>query len=262
MTYPDFEYYGLMAQTWDLLRGDTSNWADRRRYLALIAESGQPVLDVGCGTGRLLLDYRQQGIDIDGMDNSPDMLALLHARAADLGLAVTALQQTMQTLDMPRRYRTILVPSSSFQLLLTPQDAAEAMRRFYAHLLPGGALIMSLYLDYLDGMPDSPPEWSLTGEKTRPSDGALLRRWSRGWLDPADGLEHTEDCYEVLVEGKVVQDELHRRSPATKFYTQEQARAVYAAAGFERIQFFKEFTAQPAGPGDNLFTALGFRPAA
>jgi len=39
----------------------------------VIAQAGQPVLDVGCGTGRLLLDYMQQGIDVDGMDNSPEM---------------------------------------------------------------------------------------------------------------------------------------------------------------------------------------------
>jgi len=72
----DYEYKRLIAEAWDVLRGDTSNWTDRNFYLEIIKKYGQPVLDVGCGTGRLLLDYLQQGIDIDGVDNSPDMLAI------------------------------------------------------------------------------------------------------------------------------------------------------------------------------------------
>jgi ubiquinone/menaquinone biosynthesis C-methylase UbiE len=86
MKPPQYEYQGLMAEAWDVLRGDTSNWSDRHFYLAAIQNYGQPVLDVGCGTGRLLLDYLQQGIDIDGVDNSPAMLAICRRKAEDLKL--------------------------------------------------------------------------------------------------------------------------------------------------------------------------------
>ena len=67
-----YEYHGLMAEAWDLLRGDTSGWEDRPFYLDLIRRFGEPSLDVGCGTGRLLLDYLAKGIEIDGIDVSPD----------------------------------------------------------------------------------------------------------------------------------------------------------------------------------------------
>ena len=49
----DYEYRGLVAEAWDLLRGDTSTWTDRLFWRRLIDEGGQPALDVGCGTGRL-----------------------------------------------------------------------------------------------------------------------------------------------------------------------------------------------------------------
>ena len=97
MSLPDYEYKGLMAESWDVLRGNTSQWADRFFYLKLIQTYGQPVLDIGCGTGRLLLDYLAQGIAIDGVDNSPDMLDICRQKASPLGLAPTLYEQYLET---------------------------------------------------------------------------------------------------------------------------------------------------------------------
>src|SRR6185369_2509140 len=120
MSTPNYEYYGMMAEFWDLFRGDTSNWEDRAFFLDVVKKYGQPGLDVGCGTGRILLDFMSQGIDIDGVDNSLDMLALLKQKGKKVNLNPAVYQQEMTALSLPRRYQTILVPSSSFQLLLDP----------------------------------------------------------------------------------------------------------------------------------------------
>src|SRR4051794_29161880 len=134
----DYEYKGLMAQAWDVLRGDTSQWDDRFFYLEAIQRYGQPVLDVGCGTGRLLLDYLHQGIDIDGIDNSPEMVSLCRAKAEQLGLVVRLYEQPMEAVALPRTYRTILIPSSSLQLLIDPATVEQALQRLLAHLEAGG----------------------------------------------------------------------------------------------------------------------------
>src|SRR5437588_9614970 len=116
MTTPasQYEYRGPKAAYWDLLRGDTSRWEDRPFYWAAIKASGEPALDVGCGTGRLLLDFLAQGINIDGVDNSPEMLELCRQKAQPLGLRPALFQQSMEDLQLPRAYHTIIVPSSSF----------------------------------------------------------------------------------------------------------------------------------------------------
>jgi SAM-dependent methyltransferase len=224
----EYEYGGLMAEAWDLLRGDTSDWPDRAYYLEVIRRFGEPVLDVGCGTGRLLLDYLGQGIDIDGVDDSPEMLALLKRKADAAGLAPTAHLQKMESLDLPRHYRTILVPSSSFQLVLDRDAARTAMRRFRDHLLPGGALAMSfIWMD----RPGQPLEETWQVEKVRPEDGALVRRTAWARYDPASQLEDTDDLYEVIRDGVVVASERRHRSPATRFYSRDEARALYEEAG-------------------------------
>src|SRR5262245_12513715 len=166
MNTQDYEYRGLMASLWDFFRGDTSTWSDRFFFREAIRRYGQPVLDIGCGTGRLLLDFMAEGVDIDGIDNSPEMLALCRQKAQQLGLEPRLFQQTMEELHLPRHYQTIIVPSSSFQLVLDPPAAKEAIRRFVAHLQPGGVLVMPFMIIWKEGDPLQ-TEWELR-EKVRP----------------------------------------------------------------------------------------------
>jgi SAM-dependent methyltransferase len=144
MSQADYEYYGSMAQTWDLFRGDTSGWEDRSFYLEIIREKGQPVLDVGCGTGRLLLDFMSQGVDIEGVDNSPEMLTICREKADTMKLRPILYENNMVSMKLPRLYQTIIVPSSSFQLVLEPAYAQKTILNLFNHLLPGGNLVMPL----------------------------------------------------------------------------------------------------------------------
>jgi SAM-dependent methyltransferase len=253
----DYEYKGLMAQAWDLLRGDTSNWSDRFFFLDLIRRFGQPVLDVGCGTGRLLLDYLAHGIDIDGVDNSPEMLALLGEKARTCGLTPRVYEQSMETLALPRSYRTILIPSSSLQLVIDPLRARQAMQQFFDHLVPGGALVAPFMTLWREGEPLE-SQWEQSA--VRPEDGAIIQRVARSRYDPAIECEQTEDVYRVIVAGQMVAEETHRSSPATRSYTQLQARRLFEQAGFVDIQLYHEFSFDPAAPGDSLFTLIGIRP--
>lgn len=256
MNNTDYEYRDLMAHTWDLFRGDTSQWEDRFFYLHFINKHSGPVLDVGCGTGRLLLDYMQEGVDIDGVDISPDMLALCRKKAAQLGLEPNLYQQPMHGLRLPRRYRIVMVPSSSFQLVTDPVLAKKAMERFHQSLEPGGILIMPFMIIW---QPSDPlqTDWSQTAEKMRPEDGALVRRWSRARYDPSEQLEHTEDRYEIWQNGELIASEHHSRSPATRWYSQPQAIELYRDVGFTHLQVFKEFSQQPASPEDLIFSIVG-----
>jgi len=256
-TNPTYEYYGMMAQFWDLFRGDTSTWDDRFFYLDVVKKYGQPVLDVGCGTGRILLDFLGQGIDIDGVDNSPDMLTLLKHKAEKLNLNPTVYQQEMTELSLPRKYQTILVPSSSFQLLLDAAFPPIAINRFYEHLLPNGVLVMPFMTLWKQG---DPLESEFTREAARLEDGATVRRWQYSRFEPSADLEHTIDRYEVIRDGNVISSEEHKQSPATRSYTQEQAVALYQKGGFRDIQVFHEFTFEPVKPEDDVFCVLGIKP--
>ena len=83
MATPNYEYYGLMVKYWDLLRGDTSNWSDRFFYLDIIKKSGEPVLDVGCSSGKHTFRAAELGLAATGIDCSEGMLARARALAAE-----------------------------------------------------------------------------------------------------------------------------------------------------------------------------------
>jgi ubiquinone/menaquinone biosynthesis C-methylase UbiE len=255
-----YEYRGLMAQAWDLLRGDYSAWADRPFYRAIIEQRGGPALDVGCGTGRLMLDYLQAGLDVDGVDNSPEMLAICRAKAAGWQIDVSArlFQQEMARLSLPRRYATIIVPSSTFQLLTDAQAAARAMVRLREHLAPGGLLVMPFMAKLWPGR-RAPrqmewSDWHRLGEATRPEDGASIRRWIRTRYDHDQQLEHEENRYEVLRDGVVIQTERLGRSPCVRWYSQAQALALH-----DVTVTTSGFTFDPASAEDTLFCILATR---
>ena len=262
MAEPDYEYRGMMAEAWDLLRGDTQGWADRALYLDLIHKYGEPVLDVGCGTGRLLLDFLGQGIDIDGVDNSPEMLAICRRKAETRHLEPALYEQSMPELSLPRAYATILVPSSSFQLLIDPEEARTALGHFYRQLLAGGVLVMPFYINIFDETNASTvvEDWHIHQEAVRPEDGVTVRRWSRITYDLDQKLEYTDDRYELIKDGEILATHEFNRAPATRWYSEQEALNLYQQAGFEVVEALSEFTHEPMQPYDTLFTLVGQKP--
>ena len=242
------EYTGLIAKTWDLLRGDTSRWPDGPFYRRLIRRFGEPVLDVGCGTGRLLLPWLADGVDCDGVDISPDMLRECRKRARSLGLKPRLRRQAMEELHMGRRYRTIVVPSSSFQLLTSEASARLAMAAFRRHLEPGGALVMPFIV--LTAGESALTECALP-------DGSMVRRRYESWYNSKTRLERTLMVFEIIVDGKVVATEAHRRSPAVRGYRVAQAVKMYQRAGLTVQSVVSGFKQRPFREGETVFTLIG-----
>ncbi|MGH7024345.1 MAG: class I SAM-dependent DNA methyltransferase [Caulobacteraceae bacterium] len=259
----DYEYRGMVAEAWDLLRGDTSAWPDAAFWRSLIEEQAGPALDVGCGTGRLLLPFLAAGLDVDGVDNSPEMLALCRSKAATSGIDIQnrLFEQEMERLELPRRYATIFVPSLSILLLTDSDSAARAMGAFREHLSPGGMLALSFSSKMWPGrrtpLQMEWSDWYNFAEAARPQDGAVVRRWIRARYDHEQQLEHEENRYELLRDGKVVKSEFHARSPAVRWYSQAQALALFEAAGFTDLSVTSADSFAPAAPEDRWFKIRG-----
>lgn len=255
MNSTDYEYGRMLASSWDFIRGDPSDFPDRQMYRDLTNSSGEPVLDVGCGTGRLLLEYLADGLDVDGVDVSPEMLAICAEKAKQSSLPATLYAQSMEQLDLPRQYQTIIVPSFSFQLVPDLSDAKKALAGFYRHLLPGGSLALSIWHIKREG-PAEWGDWWAVIEKDGFEGGRTLKRWERSMYDPKTQLRHTENRYELIENGEIVYTENHRRSPELRNYTMGQITSLLQKAGFSEIQAFSGFSNEPATDEDGKTSIL------
>lgn len=145
MTAPTW-HYGVTARWW----AEFNTSGPEIDYFRHYVEAGQPALDLGCGTGRLLLPYLRGGLDVDGCDVSPDMLALCRAAAEREGLSPNLYAQPKHELDLPRRYRTVFM-CGALGVGSTRDEDVEALRRVYDHLEPGGTFVLDNEVPYAEG---------------------------------------------------------------------------------------------------------------
>jgi SAM-dependent methyltransferase len=182
---PQTWHYGLVARWWAEYKTDGPEIA---YFQSVIERYGQPAIDVACGTGRLLVPYLRAGLDVDGCDVSPDMLALCRERAEREGLSPRLYPQAMHELDLPRLYKTIFL-CGAFGLGGDRTLAQKGLRRFYDCLEPGGVLAFDHYLPYGDAgqwqywVPENrnrlPEAWPPSWERRPMSDGSELELRSR-----------------------------------------------------------------------------------
>ena len=139
-------HYGLMARYW---AEKNTTGPEIAYYQQQIEKYGQPALDAGCGTGRLLIPFLRAGLDVDGVDVSGDMLAYCEQTARREGLSPRLYRQALHQLNLPRQYQTIVV-CGVFGIGVSREQDVVTLQRFHQHLLPGGVLMLEIYTPYED----------------------------------------------------------------------------------------------------------------
>lgn len=110
------------------------------------ATHGEPALELGCGDGDPLLDLRESGLDVEGIDSSADMVARLHQRARERNLDVTAWVASKETMAAPREYATVFLAGPTRNLLPTDEAMLQALHSMKRTLAPGGTAVVPLFV--------------------------------------------------------------------------------------------------------------------
>jgi hypothetical protein len=103
-------------------------------------------------------------------------------------------------------------------------------------------------------------DWDIEAEVTRPSDGALVRRWFRCRYDVENRLQHTEDRYEIIKDDQIIHSESYVSSPFLTWYKCSEALEYLRQAGFADVHAHSDFKFEPATDEDTNYIVLGKRP--
>jgi SAM-dependent methyltransferase len=188
-------YEGLEAKLYDeFWRDDVEDIAF---CLDLVRSRGGRVLEVACGTGRVLIPLKKAGLDVIGIDSSPAMLELCRKKVAEAGLEIELHCCRMEDFRLEKRFTTICVPAFSFQLVNPPEAADRALRRFAGHLDPGGQLVLSMFVPFVEPHEEGEGLWHLRKEVVRESDGARIACLQSNTFDTRRRLLHVKNRYEI-----------------------------------------------------------------
>jgi ubiquinone/menaquinone biosynthesis C-methylase UbiE len=139
--------YGRLAtEVYDIDKPIGRSFGDVEFYLQRLKSCTGRVLEPAVGTGRVMIPLMEAGLEMEGTDNSPEMLCICRARCAERGLQPVLYEGDMGSLSLPERYEAIIVPAGSFLLIERREESLGALQRFREHLLPGGCLILDLEL--------------------------------------------------------------------------------------------------------------------
>lgn len=232
-------------------------------FVEMAHRSGGPVLELGCGTGRVLLPTAQSGIEIAGLDASPLMLSVcrekLLIQAAEVQSRVTGLVQgDMRDFVLDRKFNLVTIPFRPFQHLLTVEDQMSCLESIHNHLVPGGKLVLDIFnpsLQFLAGdrylqVHGEEPEFTTADGRKVVRRACVISR------DYSNQITLNELTYYVTHPDGREEQLVHRFS--MRYLFKFEVEHLLARCNFDIEAVFADYDKSPYGskyPGELIFVA-------
>jgi SAM-dependent methyltransferase len=241
--------YSVTAKHYDGAYAAKQDLVDLPFYLELARQAGGPVLEVACGTGRVLLPIARMGIEIHGVDNSRPMLEILKnsldREPNQVRQRVTLHEGDMRDFRLGEKFPLVLIPFRPMQHMHTVEDQVSALSSAALHLTEGGVLAFDVFYPKFELINTKMGEEGLEFEWSPGADSAeVVRRYFRkDSVDKINQVFYFTFIYRTMRAGELVREETEAFK--LSYFTYPHLRALFLLAGLEPVAEYGSFAKDP-----------------
>ena len=258
--YSDYKDYGFVADYYDDVSAYNTR-TDIKFFVEYAKELGGEVLELGCGTGRVLIPTAEAGIKITGFDLSDFMLNKCREKVEILSTAVknriTLTQGNMSNFNLGRKFKLITTPFRPFQHLTTVEEQISCLKCVKEHLEPEGRFILDVFNPSLPYLTDESrlKEFDVGEEPTILPDGTQISRTARiRKFDYFNQVNDSELIYYITHPDGTTERQVHRFY--MRYLFRFEAEHLLARCNFEIEHLYGNYDKTPVGeiyPGELIF---------
>jgi SAM-dependent methyltransferase len=248
------------ARWYDLDQGSYEE--DIPFYLALAQRTGSPILEAGCGTGRLVVALARAGYRVVGVEQMPAMLARAQAKLAAAGPRIARrahlVSGDLRTLALDERFALAILAVNTLMHLAEPEEQAEVLRRIFTQLAPGGMLALDLFPPHPDFLAPASGELVLEKVLQDPETGDRVLKFVSRQADYARQVLHTTLIYDrVDAAGRV---ERTAETFPLRYLYRPEAERMLLEAGFRIEGVYGSYDLDPYDDEGERMLFLARRP--
>lgn len=243
------DYRQVSAKYYDEAYSSKEDLADLEFYIERAKANGGPVLELACGTGRILLPIAREGIAIHGVDLSLPMIDVLQQRLRrepkDVRELVSVVHGDIKNFRSKQQYPLVIIPFRPLQHMYTVQDQVAALETAAFHLEDEGNLVFDVFYPKFDNLTAKIGEEFLELEWIPQSDpGKVIRRYLRKESVDKINQNFTATFIFRTYEGtKLVGEETEPLKMS--YYTYPHLRALFLLTGLEIVEEYGSFDKTP-----------------
>lgn len=234
---------------------------DLPAYELLVERFGAPVLEIGCGTGRVALYLARNGARVVGVDPSEAMLERARRHAAEFSLPAGRLEwqpAEAASLDLDERFKLAILAFGTFQHLLTAEEQIAALTRIAAHLTPGAGIAIDMPNPIPSIRADDLSALLVDRIFTDPQTGHTVFQQSLSRLDPVTQVLEVTWVYDrVDEEGQLTRRVAPMRLRQT---LAPEMRLLLERSGFQNVEFYGSYDFDPYRADSDRLFVLAKRP--